>query len=106
VDHAREYTQAHGFLQDGRIASSQDKSPRAEPRGEVSSATAIVLAVSPRMERRQIPDRRRVTRSGRRATDPHDVSVTTIRQELERLDTLIQRLVDMIQALTATLRKP
>jgi len=58
------------------------------------------------MERRQLPDRRRVTRSGRRATDPHDMTVITLRQQLERLDALIQRLVDEIQVLTATLRKP
>jgi len=57
-------------------------------------------------ERRQIPDRRQVARSGRRATDPHEMSLTNIRQQLEQLDTRIQRLIDLIQVLTASLHKP
>ena len=59
-------------------------------------------------ERRATPDRRRKPLSGRRDSDPtaedRELADET-RQELGRVKTVLQRLVDAVQTLTATFRK-
>jgi hypothetical protein len=59
-------------------------------------------------KRGTVADQRRVTRNGRRATDVQPVEsfyVETTR-ELSRLKTVVQALVDAVQALTGSQRKP
>jgi hypothetical protein len=61
------------------------------------------------MERRVTADRRQKTRSGRRHSDPQPENRTSsdeTRRELAQLKTVIGKLLDEVQALTATVRKP
>ena len=61
------------------------------------------------MDKRRQPNRRRrrVSRNGRRARDPHPESIAIeTRQEVARLKAIVQKLVDAVQALTASRRKP
>ena len=61
------------------------------------------------IERRVIADRRQKTRSGRRHSDPQPENRTSsdeTRRELAQLKTVIGKLLDEVQALTATVRKP
>ena len=59
-------------------------------------------------KRRATRDRRRKPLSGRRDSDPTAEDRTVAdetREELGRVKTVLQRLVDAVQTLTATLRK-
>jgi hypothetical protein len=66
------------------------------------------------MEKRRQSDRRRVSRSGRRATDPHPEpllietrrEVAQLKDVVARLKEVVQKLADALQALTASRRKP
>jgi hypothetical protein len=60
-------------------------------------------------ERRATPDRRHKPLGGRRDSDPTAEDRTVAyetRQELGRIRTVLQKLVDAMQSLTGTLRKP
>jgi hypothetical protein len=60
-------------------------------------------------ERRATSDRRRKPLSGRRDSDPRTEDPTLAyetRQELGRIRTVLQKLVDAVQTLIGTLRKP
>ena len=60
-------------------------------------------------ERRATPDRRHKPLSGRRDSDPRAEDPTLAyetRQELGRIRTVLQKLVDTVQALVGTMRKP
>jgi hypothetical protein len=59
-------------------------------------------------EKRKSPERRRLTRSGRRASDPQPnlcICLET-RKEVARLSAVVQILTDAVQALTAAQKKP
>jgi hypothetical protein len=69
----------------------------------------VGLAIWMSMEElRKLSDRRQLTRSGRRTTDPQPVQCFCIetRQEVARLRSVVQVLADAVQALTATRDKP
>ena len=60
-------------------------------------------------ERRAKPDRRQKPLSGRRDSDPTTEDRTLAyetHQELGRVKTVLQKLVDAVQTLTGMLRKP
>ena len=66
------------------------------------------------MEKRRTPDRRRHSRSGRRATDPQAEplliatrrEVAQLKDVVVRLKDVVQKLSDTVQALTASRHKP
>jgi hypothetical protein len=80
--------------------------------GQHSRGDALALWMS--MDNRRTPDRRRQSRSGRRASDPHlEPLLTETRREVAqlkdvvaRLKDVVQNLADAVQALTGARRKP
>jgi len=59
-------------------------------------------------KRGTLADRRRVTRKGRRATDvqPFEIACLEMARELSRVKTVLQTLIDAVQALTGSQTKP